>query len=56
MEIMIILSYLVPCYCNPIAFKLRISSFVAALLRIWRWVMHYAFMQCRRSALYLNWH
>ena len=39
------LCYLMASLGNPMAFNLQIPSFIVALLRVRRWVAHYAFMQ-----------
>ena len=39
--------YLIASHCNPMAFNLRIPSFMVAFLRVRRWVMHFAPMQFR---------
>ena len=44
-EMRIALCYLMASQCNPMAFNLRIPSFIVAFLRIRRWAVHYASMQ-----------
>ena len=46
-EMRIVLCYLMASRCNPMAFNLRIPSFIVAFLRVHRWVVHYAFMKFR---------
>ena len=46
-EIRIVLCYLMASHCYPMAFNLRIPSFIVAFLRIRRWVVHYASMHFR---------
>ena len=46
-EMRMVLCYLMAFRCNPMAFDLRIPSFIVAFLRVHRWVVHYAFMQFR---------
>ena len=43
----IVLCYLTVCHGNPMAFNLRIPSFIVAFLRVRQWVVHYASMQFR---------
>ena len=43
----IVLCYLMASHYNSMAFNLRIPSFIVALLRVRRWVVHYASMQFR---------
>ena len=40
----LMLYYLMAFLCNPIAFNLRIPSFIVAFLRVRQWVVHYASM------------
>ena len=46
-EMQIVLCYLMASHCNPMAFNLRIPSFIVAFLRVRRWVVYYASMQFR---------
>ena len=46
-EMQIVFCYLMVFHCNPMAFNLRIPSFIVGFLRVRRWVMHYASMQFR---------
>ena len=46
-EMRIVLCYLMASHCNPMAFNLRIASFIVAFLRVRPWVVHYASMQFR---------
>ena len=43
----IVLCYLMASHCNPMAFNLRIPTFIEAFLRVFRWIVHYASMQFR---------
>ena len=46
-EMRIVLCYLMASQCNPMAFNLRIPSFIVAFLRVRRRVVHYASTQFR---------
>ena len=54
MQMQIVLCYLMGSHSNPMAFSLRIPSFIVAFLRVRRWVVHYASMQVRH-VLYKQW-
>ena len=41
-EMRIVLCYLMASQCNPMAFNLRIPSFIVAFLRVRSWIVHYA--------------
>ena len=46
-EMRIVLCYLMASQSNPMAFNLRIPSFIVAFLRVRQEVAHYALMQFR---------
>ena len=46
-EMRIVLCYLMASHYNPMAFNLRIPSFIVAFLRVRRRVVHYASTQFR---------
>ena len=47
-EMRMVLCYLMASHCNPMAFNLRIPSFIVAFLRVRRRVVHYASTQLRQ--------
>ena len=47
-----VLCYLMVSHCNPMAFNLRIPTFIVAFSRVRRWVVYYVSMQFIGSSIY----